>query len=151
MLTKRVNYVNKKSCMFKKMLIFTSNLKPIAMLDLQKEINKPRPDDVFHIGNMIQYHLESNKLKKGKVAAFLGVHKNTFNKYFKNRSVHVMILWRISKAVNYNFFMFLGERLKIDYQTKKEKELFDEIEILKKTIEKLEIENSVYKNITGAR
>ena len=75
------------------------------------------------MGNFINYYLHTHKLKKKDLAAGLDVSYNTFSRYLSQTSIQFTILWRISKILNYNFLMDLGEWLDIPYETKAEKEL----------------------------
>lgn len=117
------------------------------MVDLNRKFSKKRDNDPPAIGNFINWHFQENKIKKKDVSDFLGVRPTTLNQYFKQSSFQVAILWRISRAVNHNFFMELGERLKIPYETAKEKELAKQLHEKEIEIENLKTQLMVYKGI----
>ena len=115
------------------------------MIDNQKRYQKKRDDDPKHLGNYIKWHLESNKIKKKSVSDFLNVQAITLNRYFKQPSFQFSILWRISLAVKHNFLMQLGEELNIPYETKAEKELKTQLELLKQENYNLKRKNKLIK------
>ena len=90
------------------------------MIDSQKRYQKKRDNDPKHLGNYIKWHLESNKIKKKSVSDFLNVQAITLNRYFKQPSFQLSILWRISLAVKHTFLMQLGEELEIPYELKQQ-------------------------------
>ena len=59
------------------------------------------------------------------------------------------ILWRLSLATNYNFLMYLGEKLNIAYETKTEAVLKQEIATKNEQIKKMEIELELFKKLYG--
>lgn len=117
------------------------------MIDSQKRYQKKRDNDPKHLGNYIKWHLESNKIKKKSVSDFLNVQAITLNRYFKQPSFQLSILWRISLAVKHNFLMQLGEELEIPYETKAEKELKTQLENLLQENRDLKRENELLKEI----
>lgn len=119
----------------------------ITMVDLKRKFSKKRDNDPPALGNYINWHFQENNIKKKEVSDFLGVLPTTLNQYFKQSSFQVAILWRISIAVKHNFFMELGERLKIPFETIKEKELAKQLLEKEKEIENLKIQLGVYKGI----
>jgi len=117
------------------------------MVDLKKKFLKKRDNDPPALGNYINWHFQENNIKKKEVSDFLGVLPTTLNQYFKQSSFQMAILWRISIAVKHNFFMELGEKLKIPFETVKEKELSKQLLEKEKEIENLKIQLGVYKGI----
>ena len=117
------------------------------MIDSQKRYQKKRDNDPKHLGNYIKWHLESNKIKKQSVSDFLNVQAITLNLYFKQSSFQLSILWRISLAVKHNFLMQLGEELNIPYETKAEKELKTQLELLKQENRDLKRDNELLRDI----
>lgn len=57
-----------------------------------------------HIGDLIQRVLTEKGLSHAEVARRLGVRQTTFFGYIYQESIQFGILWKISIAVNYNFF-----------------------------------------------
>ena len=99
------------------------------------------------MGNFINYHLHTHHIKKKDIATGLEVSYNTFNRYLSHTSIQFTILWRISKIVNYNFVMDLGEWLGIPFETKREKELLEQLQEKQAEIENLKTQLGVYKQI----
>lgn len=106
-------------------------------------------NDVLHIGNLIAWIIQENKIKKKDVSDALQILPTTLNQYFKQPSVQTAILWRLSLATNYNFLMYLGEKLNIAYETKTEAALKHEITIKNEQIKKMEIELELFKKLNG--
>ena len=102
-------------------------------------------NDVLHIGNLIAWIIQENKIKKKDISNALQILPTTLNQYFKQPSVQTAILWRLSLATNYNFLMYLGEKLNIAYETKTEVALKQEIATKNEQIKKMEIELELFK------
>ena len=117
------------------------------MIDLQKKFLKKRDNDPKNLGNYIQWHIEQNKIKKRSVSEALGILPTTLNQYFKQPSFQFNILWRISLAVKHNFLMELGEQMDIPYETKAEKELKTQLELLKQENRDLKRDNELLRDI----
>ena len=117
------------------------------MIDRQKRFHKKRDDDPKDLGNFIRWHIEQNKIKKLSVAQYLDIAPTTLNRYFKNSSLQLSILWRISLAVKHNFLMQLGEQLNIPYETKAEKALKAQLLEKEEYIKELESQLKVYRGI----
>ncbi len=117
------------------------------MIDLKRKYLKKRENDPPALGNYIHWHFQENNIKKREVSRFLEVLPSTLNQYLKQPSFQMAILWRISIAVKHNFFMELGERLKIPYETAKEKELAKQLLEKEIEIDNLKTQLSVYKQI----
>ena len=116
-------------------------------MDNKKKFQQKRDNDPPALGNFIHWHFQENKIKKKNVSDFLQVVPLTLNRYFKQSSFQFAILWRISQAVQHNFLMELGERLAIPYETKAEKELKTQLELLKQENRDLKRENELLKDI----
>ena len=118
-------------------------------MELKKKYQATRSDDAPALGNFVHYYIKQHHIKKKEVAAFLDILPTTLNQYFKQPSFQFTILWRISKAVNHNFLMQLGERLGIAYETAKEKELQEQLMQKEAKIKELTTQLEVYKKIHG--
>lgn len=117
------------------------------MIDSSKKYQKNKPENMPHVGNFINYYIVNQKLSKAQLARDLDVGNSTLNQYFKNESIQLAILWKISKILNHNFVAQLAEYLYLPYKTKQEQKLEAHIALLEKRIEILEIELNVYKKI----
>ena len=78
------------------------------MKDRSKRYLQKSTDDALHIGNLIVWIIQEKNLRKKDIAQYLAVLPTTLNQYFKQPSVQVAILWRLSKALNYNLLMING-------------------------------------------
>lgn len=108
-------------------------------------------NDVLHIGNLIAWIIQENKIKKKDVSNTLQILPTTLNQYFKQPSVQTAILWRLSLATNYNFLMYLGEKLNVAYETKTEAALKQEIVTKNEQIKKMKIELELFKKLNGIK
>lgn len=117
------------------------------MKDRSKKYLQKMDDDVIHVGNLITWIIQEKHLKKKDVAQHLNILPTTLNQYFKQPSVQVGILWRLSQALQYNLMLDLGERLKIPFETKAEKQLKEELAITNAELYHLKIELNLLKRI----
>ena len=112
-----------------------------------KKYLQGRDDDHPSFGNFAHWFIKQQNVLKKDVAKDLGIIPTTVNQYFKQHSFQFGILWRISRAINYNMVMDLGERLDIDYETKKERELKAQLLEKEKQIEVLNMQLDLFKKI----
>ena len=117
------------------------------MKDLSKKYLEKSATDSIHVGNLVAWMIQEKHLKKKDIAQHLAIAATTLTQYFKQPSVQVGILWRLSRAIQYNLLMDLGERLKIPFETKTEKLLKEELETTKVKLEHLKIELKVLRKI----
>lgn len=116
-------------------------------MNLTKKYTTIKKGDNPALGNFVRYYLHQNKIEMKTVSDGLGVHYNTLNKYLKKSSFQFTILWRMSKILNYNFLIDLGQWLDIPFETKVEKELKAQIETLKQENRDLKRENDLLREI----
>ncbi len=108
--------------------------------------------DAPDLGNFIHWHINQNGIKKKVLSEQLRVLPTTVNKYFKQESLQFTILWRISKALQHNFLMELGEKwLKIPYQTQKEIDLQNQLDQKTTEINLLKAQLQVFREIHGVK
>ena len=100
-----------------------------------------------HNGEVFKKYFTENNVNRAKLARQLGVTPTTVMRYFDSQSLQLGILWKTSQVLKHNFVAELGEQLMVDYTTAHEIELENQLTELKKQVEKMEIELSVYKNI----
>lgn len=117
------------------------------MKDKTKRYLQQLPNDSLHIGNMIAWIIQEKHLKKADIANQLNVAPTTLNQYFKQSSIQVGILWRLSQAMEYNFFKDLGERLPINFETQNETALQKILSEKDEEIKILKIELNLLKKI----
>ena len=106
-----------------------------------------KTDDSTNIGNLIHWQIKVLHAKKKDIANALDILPTTLNQYFKQPSLQSTIIWRIAKVINYNFFMYLGEKIDIPYETEKEKELKTQITALEQENHNLIRENALLKEV----
>jgi len=119
------------------------------MNNKQKKYLIPSEEDCTHIGNLIHWEITQQKVKKQDIASKLSIKPISLTAYFKQASVHTIILWRIGKIINYNFFMFLGERMNIPYETKTEKSLKEQLLQKEKELYDLQKEKELLMKVLG--
>ncbi|MFA9189817.1 hypothetical protein AAGV28_00410 [Flavobacterium sp. FZUC8N2.13] len=117
------------------------------MKDRSKKYLQKSNNDVIHVGNLIAWIIQEKHIKKKDVAQCLNVIPNTITQYFKQPSVQTAILWRLSQALDYNLLIDLGERLKIPFETKVEKQLKEDLAAKNAELEHLKIELNLLKRI----
>jgi hypothetical protein len=110
-----------------------------------KKYQTPQDDDLPHMGQLLNQHVKTQGIKKAFIQRALQVNQTTISRYFRQHSIQVAILWRLSRILKFNFLMALGEQLNLPYETAKEKALRDtlhlkthEIELLQAKIHYLE-------------
>lgn len=112
--------------------------------------NSPTEAVTFpHNGQLLTNFILSNRINRVALAQKMNIEPSTIYNYVKSTTLQLSILWNASQALNHNFVAYLGELLPVEYVTKKEKELQLQVESLKKEIENLNLEISVYKSIVG--
>ncbi|MPS74427.1 MAG: XRE family transcriptional regulator [Chryseobacterium sp.] len=76
------------------------------MEKIKKKFLQKDDTDPLHIGNLVHWEIKQQNLKKKDVADELGIIPTTLNQYFKQSSLQTTILWRLSRAINFNFLMY---------------------------------------------
>ncbi len=117
------------------------------MKDISRKYLQKSDNDCLHLGNLIAWIIQEKHIKKKDVAQHLNVLPTTLNQYFKQPSVQVGILWRLSQALNYNLLLDVGQRLDIPFETNAEKALKENLEQTQKELEHLKIELNLLKKI----
>ena len=117
------------------------------MEEIKKKFLQKDDTDPLHIGNLVHWEIKQQNLKKKDVADRLGIIPTTLNQYFKQSSLQTKILWRLSRAVQFNFLMYLGQKLDVDFETEKEKALQEQLKEREEEILSLKTQIGVYKQI----
>ena len=117
------------------------------MKAIEKKFLQKDDTDPLHIGNLVHWEIKQQKIKKKDVAGKMGIIPTTLNQYFKQSTLQTTILWRLSRAVNFNFLMYLGEKLDVAFETKKERELLEQLEQRDEEILKLKTQMQVFRQI----
>lgn len=116
-------------------------------MDLKKKFTQEQPNDPTPIGNLVHWYILQQNIKKKEVARQLNVSGITLNAYFKQKSIQTVILWRICKAINYNLFAYLAEKINIPFETTTEKELKIKLQEAHQEIHDLKQENQLLKEL----
>ena len=117
------------------------------MLDKSKKYLQKGENDYPAIGNFVHWFIKEQHHKKKTIADHLQIIPTTLNQYFKQQSLQVAILWRLSQAMNYNLIMDLGQRLKIPFETDAEKELKLQLAEKDELIKKMAIQLEVFREM----
>ena len=112
-----------------------------------KKFTISQVDDPTPIGNLVHWYIKEQGIHKNEVAKKLDISDITLNRYFKQKTLQTIILWRIAKAINYNLFAFLADKINIDYTTHKETELQKQSIYLQQENRDLKRENELLKEL----
>jgi transcriptional regulator with XRE-family HTH domain len=117
------------------------------MKDRTKRFLQKTEKDCLHIGNLIAWIIQEKHLKKKDVGDYLNIVPTTLNQYFKQSSVQVVILWRLSQALEYNLLADVAQRLNIPFETKAEKQLLEQLSAKEAEVQQLQMENAMLKSL----
>lgn len=113
----------------------------------EKKYLEHKEGDCPSVGNFVHWHILERQLKKKIISDALDIIPTTLNQYFKKDSLQFGIVWRLSKAMDFNLPMAIGEHLDIRYETKVEKSLREELSAKEEHIKALELELEIYRKI----
>lgn len=116
-------------------------------MDSSKKFNQTKDDDPSPIGNLVHWYIKEKNIKKNEVSKKLGITGITLNQYFKQKSIQTIILWRMAKSIQFNFFGFLSEKINIPYTTQKEKDLQTQLEKQQQENQDLKKENNLLREL----
>ena len=117
------------------------------MIDRRKKYLIATTNNYPHCGQLIQNYMTTHKISQSFLAARLGVLPCTVHAYFRNESLQVGILWKISQALDYNFLAALSEKIPIAYDSITTIALKTELDDQKTTIKNLEMKIDFYKEM----
>lgn len=117
------------------------------MIDRTKKYLQKSPTDPLHIGNLIAWIIQEKHLKKATIAQKLNIAPTTLNQYFKQPSVQMGILWRLSLAMEYNLLADVADRLAVPFETKEEKALQKTLSEKEEELKNLKIELNLLKKM----
>jgi transcriptional regulator with XRE-family HTH domain len=117
------------------------------MRDRNKKYLQKNESDCLHIGNLVAWFIQEKHLKKADIARKLNVIPTTLNQYFKQPSIQVGILWRLSLAMEYNLLADVAQRLPIAFETNVEEALKKTLSEKEAEIQHLKIELNLLKKI----
>lgn len=105
---------------------------------------------MIHIGTLLHQYLEKNRIRRAALAKLMNINLANLMKMEKKESIQTARLIELSTHLKHNFFMDIALMLPKEYtSTNNIFEVKDQqIETLKKEIEKLTIERDVLLKIT---
>jgi hypothetical protein len=103
--------------------------------------------DMPHNGGLLAKYITEQHTVKAALAREMGVTPSGINTYLIRNSLQTGIWWRASLALQHNFIAELGEILPVDYETKAEAKLREELAQLQKEVDELRLKLSVYESI----
>jgi transcriptional regulator with XRE-family HTH domain len=117
------------------------------MIDRRKKYKITTPNGCPHCGQLLHNYLIDNHISQAFVAKQLGVTPSTVRAYYKNASIQIGILWKISQILNYNFIAALAEKIPIPFETQATIALKNQLSENETNIKKLEMKIEVYKEM----
>jgi hypothetical protein len=118
---------------------------------MENSITPPNDTSCPHLGKLVNYTIYQHRIKKKDIAKFLEMNPYSISAIIKKPSFHLDLLWGICRFTNINFIAQLGERLGIEYQTQKEKELLNQLAQKDEEIKNLTTQLGVYKEIVKSK
>ncbi len=108
---------------------------------------KQKTNNMPHNGSLLEKYIVEQHTIKAALARKMGVTQPSINVYFRRHTLQTGIWWRASLALQHNFIAELGEILPVDYETKTEAKLREELAQLQKEMSELKLKLSVYESI----
>ena len=102
-----------------------------------------------HIGEILSNYFLNNRTRKSSLARILGVVPSVITEYKGRTSLQCGILWRLSYALNHNFFSDIASELPVEFtnnvpiDTSKE----EEIERIREEIKLLQAKLEAYEKV----
>ena len=119
------------------------------MINRNKKYKEITTNPYPSIGQILVQFARLNHVNKSALGRAIGVSPKVVSDYFKRSSLQMGIIWNLSIVLNQNFLAQIAEQMPIDFETKNEVALKEEVLTLKEQIEKLAIELEVYKKISN--
>jgi DNA-binding Xre family transcriptional regulator len=106
---------------------------------------------MIHIGNLLNELFEKRRIRRAALARTMNINLANLMKYEKKESIQTARLYELCHHLQHNFFMDIAQTLPPDYATSKDifEEKDQQIEELKKQVEKLTIERDVLLKVKG--
>lgn len=119
------------------------------MIDRSKKYKKESSIPQPHVGEMLTAYIQMHKINRAALARQLGVAENAISDYCRRSSLQLGILWRISVALEYNFFTEFNDKLPFAPESATTIALKQQLAEKEETIAKLEAELEIYRRIVG--
>jgi plasmid maintenance system antidote protein VapI len=111
-----------------------------SLTKMQSSMGKSAP----HIGQMVARVIADRKISKSQLARWLQIHPSGIDRYLKQSTLHVALLWKLGEVLQYNFFAALMQEFPIAYVSEKE---VQEKQQLQQQIIDLQKENELYQKV----
>lgn len=104
---------------------------------------------MIHIGAILHRYFEEHRIRRAALARLMNIRLDSLMRYEKNESIKTHRLLELCTHLKHNFFMDIAGTLPQEYSTSATilEIKNQEIEALKKEVEKLTIENELLKKI----
>jgi hypothetical protein len=117
------------------------------MPDRSKKYQKSSSVPMPHAGKLLRGYMTSNHIKGVDICESLGVADNAVSDYCRRESLQLGILWKISVALEHNFFTAFADALPFGPDSAKTVALQQEIALKDRQIEDLQKELGIYKKL----
>ncbi|HLP04583.1 MAG TPA: SpoIID/LytB domain-containing protein, partial [Paludibacter sp.] len=118
-------------------------------MDTRKKNKLLSIDACPHNGELLRNYFAEHNVNQTELAHQLDVSPAEVTHYLESQSLPLEILWKTSQVLKHNFVAELGEKIRVDYTTRREAELSQQVGNLQGELEKTKFEFSIYKNIVG--
>lgn len=111
-----------------------------SLTKMQNSMGKTAP----HIGQMVARVIVDRNITKSQLARWLQIHPSGIDRYLKQSTLHVALLWKLGEVLQYNFFAALTQEFPIAYVSEKD---VQEKQQLQQQIADLQKENELYQKV----
>jgi plasmid maintenance system antidote protein VapI len=111
-----------------------------SLTKMQSSMGKNAP----HIGQMVARIIADRNISKSQLARWLEIHPSGIDRYLKQSTLHVALLWKLGEVLHYNFFAALSQDFPVVYVSEKEEQLKKD---LQQQIIDLKKENELYQKV----
>lgn len=119
------------------------------MIDRRKKYKVTTTNGYPHCGQLIQNYMATHQISKAFIARKLDVAPSTVNAYFRNQSLQIGIIWKISQILEHNFIAEIAEMMHIEHSNAITEDLKKQLAEKDNSIQKLEMKVEVYKEINA--
>jgi len=88
-----------------------------------------------HNGDLLEKYIDSSGISRSAISREMGYSRSLIQRLFNTPSIRTHIWWGLGIAINRNIFAELGELFPVKHKTKRELELEEELEMVKKELE----------------
>jgi plasmid maintenance system antidote protein VapI len=111
-----------------------------SLTKMQNSMSKSAP----HIGQMVARVIADRNISKSQLARWLQIHPSGIDRYLKQSTLHVALLWKLGEVLQYNFFAALMQEFPIAHVSEKD---VQEKQQLQQQIIDLQKENELYQKV----